>query len=205
VGCWGAAYCVVLVWHYLLRVSRADLKETGHEQSGIDRVHTDRSHRDWLLYALTVASGAVDVISFRALGKVFTAFMTGNFVFLGMSIARHAEVPSLSAVLVPMAGFALGVYLATLIVIPETVTNDHKADVVWPPRVTYALGVSPAQGVRGRGSCGSRGSFPEMRFGTSYGVPSASTWLSAMSFGWMGAKGGDFEEKDTALWQLKQF
>jgi uncharacterized membrane protein YoaK (UPF0700 family) len=110
----------------------------------IDRVHTDRSHRDWLLCALTVASGAVDAISFLALGKVFTAFMTGNLVFLGMSIARHTGAPRMSAVLVPMAGFAFGVYLATLIVMPETETNNRKksADAVWPPHVTYALGVS---------------------------------------------------------------
>jgi uncharacterized membrane protein YoaK (UPF0700 family) len=32
--------------------------------------------RDQLLNALTVSSGAVDAISFLALGKVFSAFMT---------------------------------------------------------------------------------------------------------------------------------
>jgi uncharacterized membrane protein YoaK (UPF0700 family) len=110
----------------------------------IDRVHSDRSHRDWLLFALTVSSGAVDAISFLALGKVFTAFMTGNLVFLGMAIARSAAAPNISAVLVPMAGFALGIYLATLVVMPETVTPDSEqsAKLVWPPRVTYALGLS---------------------------------------------------------------
>jgi len=40
--------------------------------------------RDRLLYALTVSSGAIDAISFIALGKVFTAFMTGNIAFLGL-------------------------------------------------------------------------------------------------------------------------
>jgi uncharacterized membrane protein YoaK (UPF0700 family) len=110
----------------------------------IDRVHSDRSHRDWLLFALTVSSGAVDAISFLALGKVFTAFMTGNLVFLGMAIARSAGAPNISAALVPMAGFALGVYLATFVVLPETVTLDREQSVkvVWPPRVTYALGLS---------------------------------------------------------------
>jgi uncharacterized membrane protein YoaK (UPF0700 family) len=109
-----------------------------------DRVNSDRSHRDWLLFALTVSSGAVDAISFLALGNVFTAFMTGNLVFLGMGIARNAEAPSIFAVLVSMAGFGLGVYLATLIVTPDTVTDGDKksTDVVWPPRVTYALAVS---------------------------------------------------------------
>ena len=47
----------------------------------IDRVRSDRSFRDLLLFALTVSSGAVDAISFFALGKVFTAFMTGNLAW----------------------------------------------------------------------------------------------------------------------------
>jgi uncharacterized membrane protein YoaK (UPF0700 family) len=109
-----------------------------------DRLRSDRRYRDWLLFTLTVSSGAVDAISFLALGKVFTAFMTGNLVFLGMGIARDAGAPKISAVLVSMAGFGLGVYLATLIVTPDTVTDDHResAGVVWPPRVTYTLAVS---------------------------------------------------------------
>ena len=45
------------------------------------------SVRNGLLNALTISSGAVDAVSFLALGKVFTAFMTGNFAFLGMAIA----------------------------------------------------------------------------------------------------------------------
>jgi uncharacterized membrane protein YoaK (UPF0700 family) len=116
-----------------------------HPAATIDRVHSDRSHRDWLLFALTVSSGAVDAISFLALGKVFTAFMTGNVVFLGMGIAQDTAAPSIIAVLVSMAGFGLGVYLATLIVTPrQTAADDDKqsAGIVWPPRVTYALALS---------------------------------------------------------------
>ena len=66
---------------------------------------------------MTVSSGAVDAISFIALGKVFTAFMTGNFVFLGLGWpARWAQ---LVAILVSMAAFAVGVYLSTRIVKPS--------------------------------------------------------------------------------------
>jgi uncharacterized membrane protein YoaK (UPF0700 family) len=118
-----------------------------HSVAVSERVHIDRSHRDWLLFALTVSSGAVDAISFLALGKVFTAFMTGNFVFLGMGIAQAAAAPSIVAVLVPTAGFGLGVYLATLIVTPRDTAADNdnqSADVVWPPRVTHALAASLA-------------------------------------------------------------
>ncbi len=45
--------------------------------------------RDVLLVALTVASGAVDAISYFGLGKIFSAFMTGNIVYLGFGIAEH--------------------------------------------------------------------------------------------------------------------
>ena len=116
-----------------------------HFAATLDRVHIDRSHRDWLLFALTVSSGAVDAISFIALGKVFTAFMTGNLVFLGMGLARNSGAPSISSVLVPMAAFGLGVYLATLIVTPpQNVADGAKeaARPVWAGRVTYALGIS---------------------------------------------------------------
>jgi uncharacterized membrane protein YoaK (UPF0700 family) len=49
----------------------------------VGRQVTDVRVRNWLLAALTVSSGAVDAISFLALGKIFTAFMTGNVAFLG--------------------------------------------------------------------------------------------------------------------------
>jgi uncharacterized membrane protein YoaK (UPF0700 family) len=109
-----------------------------------DRVRSDRSFRDWLLFMLTVSSGAVDTISFLALGKVFTAFMTGNLAFLGMGIAGSAGAPSSVAVLVSMAGFAAGIYLATLIITPKrTATDDDElAGVVWQPRITGALALS---------------------------------------------------------------
>jgi len=43
--------------------------------------------RDLLLGALTASSGAVDAMSFLGLGKVFSAFMTGNIAFLGFRVA----------------------------------------------------------------------------------------------------------------------
>lgn len=41
--------------------------------------------RNALLRAMTVATGAVDVVSYVGLGGVFTANMTGNLVLLGIS------------------------------------------------------------------------------------------------------------------------
>jgi uncharacterized membrane protein YoaK (UPF0700 family) len=91
--------------------------------------------RDLLLNALTVSSGAIDAISFLALGKVFSAFMTGNIAFLGLRVAG-ASAPGAVAIFSAMAAFAAGVYVSTQIV-------KHSADCgIWPQRVTIALGVS---------------------------------------------------------------
>src|ERR1700724_2675584 len=91
--------------------------------------------RDLLLNALTVSSGAVDAISFLALGKVFSAFMTGNIAFLGLR-AAGATAPGAVAILTSIGGFAAGVYLSTRIVQPSA-----GADI-WPRTGSIALGVS---------------------------------------------------------------
>src|SRR5215210_4620394 len=91
--------------------------------------------RDLLLMALTVSSGAVDAIAYLALGKVFTAFMTGNFVFLGL-VTAGAGGPSVVSVAVALAVFAAGVFLATRIVKPSKDTG------VWPRRATIALSIA---------------------------------------------------------------
>src|SRR6202163_1632597 len=91
--------------------------------------------RDLLLNALTVSSGAVDAISFLALGKVFSAFMTGNIAFLGFR-AAGAGGPGAVAVLASMGGFAVGVYASTRIV------QRSEGSGVWPRDVTVALGLS---------------------------------------------------------------
>src|SRR5438105_11508642 len=91
--------------------------------------------RDLLLNGLTVSSGAVDAISFLALGKVFSAFMTGNIAFLGFRVAG-APGPGAVAVLASMAGFAGGVYVSARIV------QRSDRSEVWPRHVTVALGLS---------------------------------------------------------------
>src|SRR3954467_13673188 len=108
-----------------------------------------RSHaavRNWLLGALTISSGAVDAISFLALGKVFTAFMTGNIAFLGMALAGAPIAPRYTWVLASMAGFAVGVYIATTIVRLSTKAaaagGGQKPGIVWPKGTTRALGVA---------------------------------------------------------------
>jgi uncharacterized membrane protein YoaK (UPF0700 family) len=60
-----------------------------------------------MLLMLTFTTGLVDAVSFLGLGRVFTANMTGNVVFLGFGIAGGAGLPVV-APLVSLGAFLLG-------------------------------------------------------------------------------------------------
>ena len=94
---------------------------------------TDRKivARDALLVALTVSSGAVDAISFLCLGGTFSAFMTGNLVFLGLRLVNPAP-PKLLPVLVALIVFAAGSYVGALL-------TKTKGLGLWPRAVSIAL------------------------------------------------------------------
>lgn len=59
------------------------------------------------LLVLTFTTGLVDAVSYLALGRVFTANMTGNIVLLGFGIAGSAGLPVV-APLVSLSAFFLG-------------------------------------------------------------------------------------------------
>ncbi len=59
------------------------------------------------LMLLTFVTGLVDAASVLGLGRVFTANMTGNVVFLGFALGGAPEV-SIAASLVALASFLLG-------------------------------------------------------------------------------------------------
>src|SRR5438876_5913065 len=59
------------------------------------------------LLALTFTTGLVDAVSYLGLGRVFTANMTGNIVFLGFGIAGSGGLPVV-APLVSLGAFLLG-------------------------------------------------------------------------------------------------
>jgi uncharacterized membrane protein YoaK (UPF0700 family) len=108
--------------------------------TSLGSVDGQKSHagvRNWLLDGLTLSSGAVDAISFLALGKVFTAFMTGNIAFAGMRVAGSTVAPRIAWLLASMVGYAVGIYLATRIV-----RRSQPTTLVWPRATTVALGVS---------------------------------------------------------------
>jgi uncharacterized membrane protein YoaK (UPF0700 family) len=93
----------------------------------------DNRVRDVLLVALTVSTGAVDAVSWLGLDKVFSAFMTGNLVFLGFRTGG-AGGPSVPRVLASVAAFALGAALAARMI------PSKDSGGVWPRAVTVALG-----------------------------------------------------------------
>lgn len=64
----------------------------------------------WVLVGLTVTTGLVDAVSVLGLGRVFTANMTGNVVFLGFAAVG---TPGFSAARVgaALAGFVVGALL----------------------------------------------------------------------------------------------
>jgi uncharacterized membrane protein YoaK (UPF0700 family) len=59
------------------------------------------------LLVLTFTTGVVDAVSYLGLGRVFTANMTGNIVFLGFGIAGRGGLPVL-APLVSLGSFLVG-------------------------------------------------------------------------------------------------
>jgi uncharacterized membrane protein YoaK (UPF0700 family) len=67
-----------------------------------------------LVILLTMVSGCADAISFLALGEVLTAAMTGNTVFLGLSLV-HANGLKPIGYLIALFGFMLGVAIAAII------------------------------------------------------------------------------------------
>lgn len=60
-----------------------------------------------VLVALTTVTGIVDAVAYMGLGQVFTAFMTGNILFLGFALAGGEGLAPLAS-LTALAGFSAG-------------------------------------------------------------------------------------------------
>ena len=88
--------------------------------------------RDVLVVMLALAAGAVDALSWLALGKVFSAFMTGNIVFVAVGLSSHDSVLSLHAA-IALCAFGAGAW-ATGGIMPA-----EDPGVLWPRRVTVGL------------------------------------------------------------------
>ncbi|MFD9326123.1 YoaK family protein [Streptomyces sp. NPDC060065] len=103
--------------------------------------------RDRLLVALAFSSGVFEAICFLSFGKVFTAFQTGNLVFLGLGAAgtRPPAGPDPVRVVISLAAFAVGAALAARILTAlngDDEIEDTDIFEAWPQRVSIALGVA---------------------------------------------------------------
>src|SRR2546425_13218243 len=81
-------------------------------RSNLDQAGQERpASLPLLLLALTVTTGLIDAVSVLGLGRVFTANMTGNGVFLGFALARvpgFSVGRSLAALAAFLAGAVIG-------------------------------------------------------------------------------------------------
>jgi uncharacterized membrane protein YoaK (UPF0700 family) len=97
-----------------------------------------RSHvsiRDSLVVLLTLTTGAVDAVSFLALGNVFSSVITGNLVLLGL--AAGTGRPELAV----HSGVAIAGYVAGVAAGAPLAARRHHAAGTWPPSVTVTLAV----------------------------------------------------------------
>jgi uncharacterized membrane protein YoaK (UPF0700 family) len=62
---------------------------------------------------LTLTTGALDVVSYLRLGKVFSSVITGNLALLGVATGKHDAVLASNAGLA-LAGYACGVLVGAL-------------------------------------------------------------------------------------------
>jgi uncharacterized membrane protein YoaK (UPF0700 family) len=102
----------------------ADDEETGRRPAAA---------RDYRVVVLTITSGAVNAVSFLALGKVFSSVITGNLVLLGVAATTHSAPEALHAGL-GIAGYAVGVLVAA----PLAARRSERAGT-WPASVTATL------------------------------------------------------------------
>jgi uncharacterized membrane protein YoaK (UPF0700 family) len=71
------------------------------------------TYNESILLLTAFAAGAVDVISFAALGGVFASAMTGNFALLAYYVAQSDAQSAMGSV-VALSGFAVGCALGVL-------------------------------------------------------------------------------------------
>jgi len=100
--------------------------------------------RDRLLIGLAFASGMFEAICFLSFGKVFTAFQTGNIVFLGVGLAgtRAPFGPDWVRVVISLAAFAAGAALAARVLARfdgDEEVEDSEITEAWPRRVSIVL------------------------------------------------------------------
>lgn len=86
---------------------------------------------------LCIVSGSLDAISFLALGEAFSSVMTGNIVFIGISVGTFNSRMALYCGLA-IVSYVLGVVLGSWLAKRWTRSSDCR---IWPSCVAKTLGV----------------------------------------------------------------
>jgi uncharacterized membrane protein YoaK (UPF0700 family) len=89
--------------------------------------------RDSRVVLATVTTGAVNAVSFLALGKVFSSVITGNLVLLGVSAATSNSSVAIHS------GIGLGGYAAGVAVAAPLAARGKERGATWPRSVTVTL------------------------------------------------------------------
>ncbi len=90
--------------------------------------------RDSQVVLLTVTAGAVNAVSFIALGKVFSSVITGNMVLLGVAAATGNSAAAIHGGLA-LAGYSAGVLAGA----PIAARGSAVHGASWPASVTATL------------------------------------------------------------------
>src|ERR1700740_3024901 len=88
------------------------------------------------LLVLTFTTGLVDAASYLGLGRVFTANMTGNIVFLGFGIAGSGGLPVV-APLVSLGAFLVGAGAGG--VLAARMAEQHPRHFAWALGIEVSL------------------------------------------------------------------
>jgi len=97
------------------------------------RTSPRRHHLRASLLALTFATGAIDAVSYLAVGSVFTANMTGNLVLIGFALGG---TPGFS---VARTVGALAAFMAGATIAGHLARHWHQRPFLWMRRITAAL------------------------------------------------------------------
>src|SRR5271155_5738224 len=88
------------------------------------------------LLVLTFTTGLVDATSYLGLGRVFTANMTGNIVFLGFGIAGSGGLPVV-APLISLGAFLMGAGAGG--VLAAKMADRHPRHFAWALAIEVSL------------------------------------------------------------------
>jgi len=106
---------------------------TASPSTALDRREDAMRNRTRAVVLLAALSGATDAIGLLALGGSFTSVMTGNMVFLGVSVGSQ-QAAALGFTLAAIGGYVVGVLVGA-----RVAGEPQPDDGVWPRRVTLGL------------------------------------------------------------------